>query len=161
MLPGRLMIRVLPRMPHTGLDTEREREDESKFKAVNQPGSRGESPECELVGLPGQHAQWGNIERSHQHGQSHSRSLSFNHLPGGLQGKHTSDGQGFDKHLVGQMCSLCLFIPTSGVTSLGAKPVPPVVRIRLSSSSSHHSNRVSWNTKRAPLSHFLNKSASA
>lgn len=47
----------------------------------------------------------------------------------------------------GQMCRLCLFNPTSGVTSLGAKPVPPVVRIRLSSSSSHHSNRVSWNTQ--------------
>lgn len=97
--------------------------------------------------LPRQHAQWRNVERSHQHGQSHSRSLSFNHLPGGLQHRHTSDGQRFNKHLVGQMCRHCLFIPTSGVTSLGAKPVPPVVRIRLSSSSSHHSNRVSWNTQ--------------
>lgn len=32
---------------------------------------------------------------------------------------------------------------TSGVTSRGANPVPPVVRIRLSSWSSHHSKRVS------------------
>lgn len=63
--------------------------------------------------------------------------------------------KGFDKHLLGQMCSLCLLIPTSGVTSLGAKPVPPVVRIRLSSSSSHHSNRVSWNTQ--TLAQFLSK----
>lgn len=105
--------------------------------------------------LPRQHAQWRNVERSHQHGQSHPRSLSFNHLPGGLQHRHTSDGQRFNKHLVGQLCRRRLFIPTSGVTSLGAKPVPPVVRIRLSSSSSHHSNRVSWKThKRASAAQF-------
>ncbi len=33
---------------------------------------------------------------------------------------------------------------TSGVTSRGAKPVPPVVKIRFSSFSSHQSIRVSW-----------------
>lgn len=36
-----------------------------------------------------------------------------------------------------------LSVRTSGVTSRGAKPVPPVVRMRFSSSSSHHSKRVS------------------
>lgn len=34
--------------------------------------------------LPGQHAQRSDIQRAHQHGQSHSRSLSLDHLFGCL-----------------------------------------------------------------------------
>lgn len=41
---------------------------------------------------------------------------------------------------------------TSGVTSRGANPVPPVVNIKLSSFSSHQSIRVSWK-KTVTLSH--------
>lgn len=41
---------------------------------------------------------------------------------------------------------------TSGVTSRGANPVPPVVKIKLSSFSSHQSIRVSWK-KTVVLSH--------
>lgn len=42
-------------------------------------------------------------------------------------------------------------VSTSGVTSRGAKPVPPVVRIKLSSFSSHQSTSVSFNTQTSTI----------
>lgn len=41
-----------------------------------------------LGSLPGQHAQRSDVQRSHQHGQSHSRSLSLYHLFGCLRRNH-------------------------------------------------------------------------
>lgn len=137
-------------MPHTGLDTRQEREGQSE--------RRGREPAWQQRGKPSASA-------------SASRCVYLDNMPSGvtlsdpismaraIPGASRSitslvacntntpvTAEGFDKHSLGQKCSLGLFNPTSGVTSLGAKPVPPVVRIRLSSSSSHHSSRVSWNT---------------
>lgn len=93
-----------------------------------------------------------NAQMYRSHNFSHSHSDSENKDTWGWGQKHT---------LTWTQTQTGGLPYTSGVTSRGAKPVPPVVRIKLSSFSSHQSTSVSFNTHTHTHTEYQHKTFSS